>query len=75
MKRFIYISVKNTHGVTFLHGCFLRFLNYANGTKSRKALHLICHSYNCLRYMTSILSMHDKILARDDVDVIAGLNI
>ena len=42
-------NVKNTHGgvllfvklqalkVTFLHGCFSRFLNCANGTKSRKA--------------------------------------
>ena len=42
-------NVKNTHGgvflleklqakVTLLHGCFSRFLNCTNGTKSRKAL-------------------------------------
>ena len=38
-------NVKSTHGgvllkVTLLHGCFSRFLNCANGTKSPKASHL-----------------------------------
>ena len=38
-------NVKNTHGgvllkVTLLHGCFSRFSNCANGTKSRKASHM-----------------------------------
>ena len=41
-------NVKNTYGgvqllvlkVTLLHGFFLRFLNCANGTKSRKASHI-----------------------------------
>ena len=27
--------------VTFLHGCFSRFFNWTNGTKSRKAFHMI----------------------------------
>ena len=27
--------------VTFLHGCFLRFLNCANDTKSHRASHMI----------------------------------
>ena len=27
--------------VTLLHGCFSRFLNYTNGTKSLKAPHII----------------------------------
>ena len=46
-------NMKKTHGgvlllvkpatllkVTLLHGCFSRFLNCANGTKSRKASHI-----------------------------------
>ena len=46
-------NVKNTHGgvlllvklqallkVALLHGCFARFLNCANGTKSRKTSHI-----------------------------------
>ena len=40
--------MKNTHGgvlhlvkVTLLHGCFLRFLNCTNGTKSRKTSHIL----------------------------------
>ena len=40
----LYIAkkVKNTHGgvlllVTFLHGCFSRFQNFTNDTKSRNA--------------------------------------
>ena len=33
---------KNTHGtkLTLLHGCFSRFLNCTNGTKSRNAPHI-----------------------------------
>ena len=50
-------NVKNTHGgvlllvkpatllkVTLLRGCFSRFLNCANGTKSNKASHMFWHS-------------------------------
>ena len=41
-------NVKNTHGevlplllkATLLHGCFSRFLDCTNGTKSRKASHI-----------------------------------
>ena len=40
--------VKNTHGgvlllvkVALLHGCFLRFLNFTNSTKSCKASHAV----------------------------------
>ena len=43
-------NVKNTHGVVLLlvklqtskllHGCFLRFLNCTNGTKSHKVPHI-----------------------------------
>ena len=37
-------NVKNTYGepatLTLLHGCFSRFLNCANGTKSRNAPHI-----------------------------------
>ena len=38
-------TVKNTYEgvlllVTLFHGCFSRFLNATNGTKSRKALHI-----------------------------------
>ena len=36
-------NVKNTHGfskVTLPHGCFSRFYNFSNGTKSRKASHM-----------------------------------
>ena len=44
-------NMKNTHGteiqletllkVTLLHGCFLRFSSRTNGTKSRKASHIL----------------------------------
>ena len=41
-------NVKNTHGgvllllkVSVLHGCCSRFLNCANGTKLRKASHIL----------------------------------
>ena len=62
-------NVKNTHGgvlllkVTLLHGCFSHFLNYANGTKSRKASHTF-HQYQSamLRTMSfpeSILKFRD----------------
>ena len=34
--------------VTFLHGCFSRFLNCTNGTKSRKASHLLFEGYKRL---------------------------
>ena len=30
--------------VTLLYGCFLRLLNYTNGTKSRKASHMVNNS-------------------------------
>ena len=41
-------KVKNSHGgvlllvltVTLLHGCFSRFINYANGNKLRNAPHI-----------------------------------
>ena len=43
-------NMKNTHGgvlllatllkVTLFYGCFLRFLNCTNGTKSRNASHI-----------------------------------
>ena len=41
-------NVKNTHGavLTLLHECFSRFLNCKNGTKSRKATHILNHSIN-----------------------------
>ena len=37
-------NVKNTHGgvLTLLHGCFSRFLNCTNATKSRNASHMLC---------------------------------
>ena len=39
-------NVKNTHGgvslkLTLLHGCFSRFWNCTNGTKSRNAPHVL----------------------------------
>ena len=44
--------MKNTHGgvllllkVTLIHGCFSRFLNCINGTKSRNASHMNSHFY------------------------------
>ena len=42
-------TVKNTHGgkkiiLSLLHGCFSRFLNCTNGTKLRKASHIIFKS-------------------------------
>ena len=50
-------NVKNTHeGVlllaklTFLHGCFSRFLNCTNGTKSRKTSHLKSRSLVILAF-------------------------
>ena len=36
-------NMKNTHGVTPLHGCFSRFLNCTNDNKSRNALHISYH--------------------------------
>ena len=43
-------NLKNTHGgvlllVTLLHGCFSRFLNGVNGTKLRKASHMVLSQY------------------------------
>ena len=39
-----YKNVKNPHGgalkVTLLYGCFSRFLNCTNGTKSRRTSHI-----------------------------------
>ena len=53
-------NVKNTHGgvliivpatllkLTLLHGCFSRFLNCTNVTKSRIASHIV-KAFNCLK--------------------------
>ena len=32
--------------VTLLHGCFSRFLNCANGTRSRKTSQMVLHYYD-----------------------------
>ena len=50
-------NVKNTHGemlllllkVTLFHGCFSRYLNCTNGTKSRKA----SHECICVQFQSS----------------------
>ena len=49
-------NAKNTHGgavllpkVTLLHGCFSRFLNCTNGTKSRKTSNRVDTSKHDLR--------------------------
>ena len=34
-------TMKNTHKLTLLHGCFSRFLNCTNGTKSHNASHIV----------------------------------
>ena len=48
-------NVKNSHGgvillvkLAVLRSCFSRFLNCANGTKSRKACHMIYRPLNTL---------------------------
>ena len=44
--------------VTIIHGCFSRFLNCANSTKSRKASHIffcISLSARCQKYLLPIL--------------------
>ena len=38
-KSVTFIKVAGLLKVTLFHGCFLRFLNCTNGTKSRKAPH------------------------------------
>ena len=59
-------NVKNTHGgvllsvklqvkacnftVTLFHGCFSRFLNCKNGTKTRKAIYYHQHYFHCHYY-------------------------
>ena len=41
--------------VTFLHGCFSRFLNCTNGTKSSKTFHMIIQAMpKCLIIFTKI---------------------
>ena len=43
-------NVKNTNGrvnfskLKLVHGCFSRFLNFANGTKSRNASHIFIYT-------------------------------
>ena len=39
--------------VTFLHGCFSRFLNCANGTKSRKGSHMIASRKQTPKFLYS----------------------
>ena len=41
-RRVTFSKVETLLKVTLLHGCFSRFSNCANGTKSRKASHIIC---------------------------------
>ena len=66
-------NVKNTHGGvlilvklqalslkrTLLHGCFSRFLNSTNGTKSRKASHMsnVCE----IRVNMPLCSLYSKL--------------
>ena len=62
-------NVKNTHGgglrlkVTLLHGCFSRFLNCTNGTKSHKTSNILVDKtvdlgVTMVTYKTSILEIH-----------------
>ena len=41
MKEYYIYQPATLLEVALIHGCFLRFLNYANGTKLRKASHKI----------------------------------
>ena len=64
-------NVKNTHGgvlllvlkVTLLHGCFSRFLNCTNGTKLRKASHMIYRPLNTLlEKLKNVFEISVKVL-------------
>ena len=64
-------NVKNTHEgvlllvlkVTLLHGCFSRFLNCTNGTKSRKASHMIYRPLNTLlEKLKNVFEISVKVL-------------
>ena len=49
--------------LTLLHGCFSRFLNCANGTKSRNASHLFLVQFSAILFCTppSFTSMQRRI--------------
>ena len=60
-------NFKNVLKVTLLRGCFSRFLNCTNGTKSRKLLHIIFHNISCIfirttckTYITILLNVENK---------------
>ena len=64
-------NVKNTHEgvlllvlkVTLLHGCFSRFLNCTNGTKLRKASHMIYRPLNTLlEKLKNVFEISVKVL-------------
>ena len=50
--------LKTTH----LHGCFSRFLNCTNGTKSRKASHILCTAIETTNRCSASLKLFQKVL-------------
>ena len=55
--------------VTLLHGCFSRFLNRVNGTKSQKASQISCDSKSCcsqkfFRVLTEVYQHISSVIRR-----------
>ena len=61
--------------VTVLHGCFSRFLNCANGTKSRKASHQDYTLGSCFEQMLSIEFFLILLLGKSRIIWIKALKV
>ena len=80
-------NAKSTHGgklilikllrVTLLHGCFSRFLNCTNGTKSRKASHIfqLLSSVSLLYFMFTLIQNYNSSCVKKNEELQKDLNL